>query len=112
MLAHDTMKGNALFPFIKYHGHYTPVVLGQATSVARGQKLGTITVITEFSQGADSISSIDRSVLMCQPVVFEDITNEGIVERDLKRFQLDFMFSLGIKIDKEINQLIKEVYDK
>ena len=74
--------------------------------------IGCKDVITEFSQGADSISSIDRSVLMCQPVVFEDITNEGIVERDLKRFQLDFMFSLGIKIDKEINQLIKEVYDK
>ena len=49
---------------------------------------------------------------MCQPVVFEDITNEGVVERDLKRFKLDYMFSLGIKIDKEINQLIKEVYDK
>ena len=74
--------------------------------------IGCKDVITEFSQGADSISSIDRTVLMCQPVVFEDITNEGSVECNLKRFQLDFMFSLGIKIDKEINQLIKEVYDK
>ena len=74
--------------------------------------IGCKDVVTEFSQGADSISSIDRDVLMCQPVVFEDITNEGVVERDLKRFKLDYMFSLGIKIDKEINQLIKEVYDK
>ena len=41
MLAHDTMKGNALlFPFIEYHGHYTPVVPGQATSVQQLHAVG------------------------------------------------------------------------
>ena len=30
--------------FIEYHGHYTPVVSGQATSVAIGQEIGAVTI--------------------------------------------------------------------
>lgn len=33
----------SFFPFIEYHGHYTPVVPGQATSVAIGQEIGAVT---------------------------------------------------------------------
>ena len=54
----------SFFPFIEYHGHYTPVVPGQATSVAIGQEIGAVTIISQLLCNASGIV-----ILLCKPTV-------------------------------------------
>lgn len=54
--------------------------------------------------------SIDRHMLICEPVPFENMADEEQLERDMKRFKLETLLSLGIQSSKKINQLLSEVY--
>ncbi len=56
--------------------------------------------------------SIDRHLLICEPVVFENMADEEQLERDIKRFNLETLLSLGIQSPKKINQLLYEVYEQ
>jgi hypothetical protein len=55
-------------------------------------------------------SSIDRDLLICEPIVVENINSDSSVERALKEFQLAFLISLSIKNDSRVTELIKELY--
>ena len=55
-------------------------------------------------------SSIDRNLLICEPIVVENINSDSSVERALKEFQLAFLISLSIKNDSRVTELIKELY--
>lgn len=56
--------------------------------------------------------SIERHMLVCEPVVFEDMTDSSQLEYDLKRFKLETLLSLGTHSIGEIDQLLSEVYEK
>lgn len=51
-------------------------------------------------------------MLVCEPVVFEDMTDSSQLEYDLKRFKLETLLSLGTHSIGEIDQLLSEVYEK
>lgn len=54
--------------------------------------------------------AIDRNQLICNPVVFEDITNLDNTGLSMKRMRLDYLLSLGIRTPEKIESLISEVY--
>lgn len=53
---------------------------------------------------------IDRDKILCQPTVLEDISDEDKVNVDIMRTKLQYLLSLGVMNDDEINPLIKEIY--
>lgn len=52
---------------------------------------------------------IDRDVLLCQPVTSFNSENTDIV---MKRLELEFLLSIGVKQNKELFGLINELYDQ
>ena len=60
----------------------------------------------------DESAYIDRDKLLMNTMVFEDITNQDTLERDLKKMKLDYLLALGISRGKEIHALIQDLYDK
>ena len=71
--------------------------------------IGCKGVITESTFLIDS-TYIDRDNMVCTPIVFENIQDKDTIERNIKELKLDYIFSLGIRDNKEIEPLIKEVY--
>ena len=53
---------------------------------------------------------IDRDKMLCQPSVLEDISDENKINVDIMRTKLQYLLSLGVMNDDEINPLIKEIY--
>ena len=66
-------------------------------------------VMTESTFVIDS-SHIDRDNLICEPTVFENIQDADRIETGMKQMKLNYMFSLGIRNDKQIGTLIDEIY--
>ena len=65
---------------------------------------------TEGFYASDAISTIDQHKMMVRPVSIEDITDENSVSLGIKRAKLEFMLSLGIRRDKQMNDLMDELY--
>ena len=72
--------------------------------------IGCKDVTTAVDDFRRSIGTIDRNRLICNPVVFEDITNSNNTGLCMKRMELDYLLSLGIKSSDKIKSLISEVY--
>lgn len=53
---------------------------------------------------------IDRNLLLCNPVVVEGLDDLDNVERSIKKLQVEYMLSLGIKNNDSLNLIIKELY--
>lgn len=55
-------------------------------------------------------SIIDRDIVICSPVVTNNSDNENI-DTFLKKLKIEYLLSIGIKNDAELNELIQEVYN-
>ena len=53
---------------------------------------------------------IDRNIVLCDPIVLNDINDSDEYEIKIKMLQIEYLQSLGIQDDEEINKLIREVY--
>ena len=73
--------------------------------------IGCKGVQTEARQLQHTISTIDRDVLLCNPILFEDIGSLEENEVDIKRLKLDFLLSLGVRLEDEVHDLAKELFN-
>lgn len=55
-------------------------------------------------------SNIDRNLLMCNPIVLEDINSIADQEVLKKKLYIEYMLSIGKKNEKVLNEYIKDVY--
>ncbi len=55
-------------------------------------------------------SSIDRNLLICSPVILEDISSEDAQEIMMKKLYIEYMLSIGKKHGEYLDKCIKEVY--
>lgn len=58
----------------------------------------------------DYIGEIDRDVLLCTPVVIENINSEDEETLLLKKLYIEYMLSIGKKYDEDLDKYIKEIY--
>ena len=73
--------------------------------------IGCTGALTETSYGSYGNSTVDRNHLFCNPIVFNNIHDDKMTNRDLKLLKLDFLLSLGVRTNSEINDLIHELYE-
>lgn len=52
-------------------------------------------------------STIDRNLIMCNPVILENVDTQDIMEKQL---YIEYMLSLGKKYDEQLDNYIKDVY--
>lgn len=53
---------------------------------------------------------VDRDRILCQPAVFEDISDKSKVNKDILRTKLRYLLSLGVMNEDEIKPLIKDIF--
>ena len=51
---------------------------------------------------------IDRNNVICDPVIIENISNG--FENAIKKLHIEYLLSIGVKYDKELEELIHELY--
>ena len=56
------------------------------------------------------VGRIDRDEVICEPVELLRINNEFEVGNVLKKLQIAFLLSIGVKYDKTLQKLIEDVY--
>ena len=56
--------------------------------------------------------SIDRHMLICEPVSFENMADGEHLEYDIKKFKLETLLSLGVHSTEEVRKLLSEVYER
>ena len=54
---------------------------------------------------------IDRDRIMCNPIVVEKLSDDNNYWFSIKTLQIAFLQSIGIKYDKKLDELMKEVYN-
>ncbi len=54
--------------------------------------------------------SIDRDRIICNPIVFEKISDDTF-RSGIKMLQIEYLQSIGVKYDKDLDILLKEVYN-
>lgn len=72
--------------------------------------VGCKNVATEDDFFRDYSGKIDRDILICSPVIIENIEDESSVANAIKRLQIEYALALGIKNSETLNKLIQEVY--
>lgn len=55
--------------------------------------------------------SIDRNLVVCSPVIVNDLNDEDEVTLVLKKLYIEFLLSIGVTNSEELTELIREVYD-
>lgn len=55
--------------------------------------------------------SIDRNLVVCSPVIVNDLNDEDEVTLVLKKLSIEFLLSIGVTNSEELTELIREVYD-
>lgn len=72
--------------------------------------IGCKGVATDYSYNSDPISTIDRELLKMSTYALEELNSGCNIDSNLKRIQIDYMTSLGIKTCQELDELVREVY--
>ena len=85
-------------------------ILGDKKAYVCTSIIGCQGVVTDDDFGYYHHISIDRDMLMCDPVVFEMNSSDSTLEKTIDMLELNFMLSIGIRGGKRMNELIKEVY--
>ena len=52
---------------------------------------------------------IDRNLISCTPITIDDISNDEIIESVSQKLYIEYMLSIGIKNDPELNSYIKNI---
>ena len=55
--------------------------------------------------------SIDRNHIICNPVIIEKISDDENFWTSIKMLQIEYLQSIGVKYDKDLDKLLKEVYN-
>ncbi len=55
--------------------------------------------------------SIDRNHIICNPVIIEKISDDENFWTSIKMLQIEYLQSIGVKYDKDLDELMKEVYN-
>lgn len=66
------------------------------------------------SEGGEIVwfrKEIDRNLILCSPVFTNNLSNDEEIKLVLKKLNIEFLLSIGVKEDEKLNKLIKEVYD-
>ena len=67
--------------------------------------------VDHFNQGIDiPVGYIDRHRIMCNPVFLENISDDNKFEESVKKLKIEYLQSIGVKYNKELDDLLKEVY--
>jgi hypothetical protein len=72
--------------------------------------VGCKDVATEDDIYKDFRGKIDRDIVICFPVVIENVEDEESINNAIKRLQIEYILALGIKSSELLNKLIQEVY--
>ena len=72
--------------------------------------IGLNGMCTEWGFGAVLSSYIDRNELLCNQILFENIKDNSQSEMDLKRFELDYYYCMGLQQNQRMRELTKEIY--
>lgn len=54
---------------------------------------------------------IDRDIMFCEPIAFENIADDSSVERLMKQVHLEFLLALGVRYSDAVKRLLNEVYE-
>ena len=54
--------------------------------------------------------TIDRNTLLCEPVVISDVNNNAMLENTIKKLELNYLLSIGVKFGNDLDSLINELY--
>ena len=113
-------QGNSFFNEESVWGHIDDIIKEYASVMAPLLRIhrvytciticGCKKAVTAFNMYNAPVGVIDRDRLTCNPIVFEDISNNESIDLDKKRLRLDYLLSLGIRVPDKINDLITEVY--
>ena len=113
-------QGNSFFNEESVWGHIDDIIKEYASVMAPLLRIhriysciticGCKKAITAFNVYNAPVGVIDRDRLTCNPIVFEDISNNESIDLDKKRLRLEYLLSLGIRVPDKINDLITEVY--
>lgn len=68
--------------------------------------IGCKGAVTENDYGAYSTSVVDRDYLAFTPMVFENIYDDKLYERDIIDLKIAYMLSLGIRKNSELQKLL------
>lgn len=71
--------------------------------------LGCKNSITNYGEYGEVIGRIDRDTILCAPIVIEDFADANAVDIAIKRLQIEFYLSLGIRRSNDLDKLIAEV---
>lgn len=71
--------------------------------------VGCKDTISEYNGVGRQPTMIDRDEIICQPVCFTDMTDTEAFYSDLKRLQIEYLLSLGIRHNDMIMSLINEI---
>lgn len=71
--------------------------------------LGCKGVITEAIFTSLYRAEIDRDTIICPLTIFNDITNEESVGKSLKNLQFEYMLSIGLKNNSDLQALLQEI---
>ena len=56
------------------------------------------------------VGIIDRDIVLCDPIVIENMGDEKEAELMMKKLQISYLLSLGVKYDDKLKKLVDEVY--
>lgn len=56
------------------------------------------------------VGIIDRNIVLCDPIVIENIGDEKEAELMMKKLQISYLLSIGVKYDDKLKKLVDEVY--
>jgi len=71
--------------------------------------VGCKNAITNHNVNREYIGSIDRDIILCNPITIEDISDDDIIENAIKWLHIEYFLSLGIRENDDLDRLIAEV---
>ena len=71
---------------------------------------GMVSEAASYSTAMPYRGTIDRNLIMCEPIVIEDIANTDGVDLAKKKVYIDFVLSIGVKNNDQLQAYIKEIY--
>lgn len=73
--------------------------------------IGCKGVTSENDELSSFRKDIDRNLILCSPVFVSDLSNDDENELIIKKLNIEFLLSIGVKNNYELTKLIQEVYN-
>lgn len=73
--------------------------------------IGCKGILSETTEYTHQIGSIDRNNVICEPVIIEKLNDFNTVELAIKKLHIEYLLSIGVQRDENLNEIIKEIYN-